>query len=153
MRGRNHRASTKETLLHEAIYFAEEWYFELRGKASAGILETPAKKEITFREVADHFIKEYTVITEGQRSPAWVRGHGDRLRVHLLPFLGDLPISQVTGGKVQEYRVFRMTPKTEKNPNAKDNRPFKGGEIPAPKTLHNEIVTLRPVLKTAVRHG
>lgn len=152
-RGHNYRASTKETFLHEAIHFAEEWYFDLRGKASVGVLEKPAKKEITFREVADQFIKEYTVITEGQRSPAWVRGHNDRLRVHLLPFLGDLPISQVTGGKVQEYRVHRMTPLTEKNPNAKDNRPFKEGEIPAPKTLHNEIVTLRQVLKTAVRHG
>lgn len=152
-RGYNYRASTKETLLHEAINYAEEWYFDLRGKSSAGQLEQPAKKEMTFREVADQFIKEYSVITEGQRSPAWVRGHSDRLRVHLLPFLGDLPISQVTGGKVQEYRVHRMTPKNEKNPNAKDNRPFKEGAIPAPKTLHNEIVTLRQVLKTAVRHG
>jgi integrase len=155
LRGYNYRASTKETFLHEAIHYAEEWYFNLRGQASVGVLETPAEKqkEITFREVADQFIKEYSVITEGQRSPNWVRGHADRLRVHILPFLGDLPISQVTGGKVQEYRVFRMTPQTQKNPNAKDNRPFKEGAIPAPKTLHNEIVTLRQVLKTAVRRG
>lgn len=157
LRGYNYRASTKETFLHEAINYAEEWYFNLRGQASVGVLETPAEKqekqkEITFREVADQFIKEYSMITEGQRSPAWVAGHVGRLRVHLLPFLGDLPISQVTGGKVQEYRVLRMTPQTEKNPNAKDNRPFKG-TLPAPKTLHNEIVTLRQVLKTAVRHG
>lgn len=153
LRGRNHRASTKETFLHEAIHYAEEWYFELRGKASVGTLEQPAKKEITFREVADQFIKEYSVITEGQRSPLWVEGHIGRLRVHLLPFFGDLPISKVTGGKVQEYRVHRMTPLTEKNPNSKDNRPFKEGAIPAPKTLHNEIVTLNQVLKTAVRHA
>lgn len=157
MRGYNYRASTKETYLHEAIHYAEEWYFNLRGKASIGVLETPAErqekpKEITFREVADKFIQEYSVITEGQRSPAWVRGHADRLRVHILPFLGDLPVKEVTGGKVQEYRVFRMTPREEKNPHARDNRPFKGG-VPAPKTLHNEIVTLRQVLKTAVRHG
>ena len=153
LRGRNHRASTKETVQHAAIHYAKEWYFELRGKASAGTLEQPAQKEITFREVADQFIKEYTVITEGQRSPLWVEGHIGRLRVHLLPFFGDLPISKVTGGKVQEYRVHRMTPLTEKNPNAKDNRPFKEGAIPAPKTLHNEIVTLNQVLKTAVRHA
>lgn len=157
LRGYNYRTSTKETYLHEAIHYAEEWYFNLRGKASIGVLQTPAEKQekpndITFREVADKFIQEYSVITEGQRSPAWVRGHTDRLRVHILPFLGDLPIKEVTGGKIQEYRVFRMTPKTEKNPHARDNRPFKGG-VPAPKTLHNEIVTLRQVLKTAVRHG
>lgn len=153
LRGRNHRASTKETFLHEAIHYAEEWYFELRGKASTGTLDLPAKKEITFREVADQFIKEYSTITEGQRSPLWVEGHIGRLRVHLLPFFGDLPISKVTGGKVQEYGVFRMTPLAEKNPNSKDNRPFKEGAIPAPKTLHNEIVTLNQVLKTAVRHS
>ncbi len=86
-----------ETYLHEALHYAEEWYFNLRGKASIGAWETPAEKqekekEITFREVADKFIQEYSVITEGQRSPAWARGH-------ILPFLGDLPIKQVTGGK------------------------------------------------------
>lgn len=152
LQGHNFRTTTKEQFMHEAIRYAEDWYISLRGKASVGVLEQPAKKEITFREVADQFIKEYSMITEGQRSPAWVTGHIGRLRVHLLPFFGDLPISQVTGGKVQEYRVLRMTPKTEKNPNAKDNRPFKA-TLPAPKTLHNEIVTLRQVLKTAVRHS
>ncbi|MAM33825.1 MAG: integrase [Micavibrio sp.] len=157
LRGYNYRTSTKETYLHEAIHYAEEWYFNLRGQANIGVLETPAEKqekekEITFRDVAEKFIEEYSVIAEGQRSPKWIEGHASRLRVHILPFFGDLLISEVTGGKVQEYRVFRMTPRTEKNPNAKDNRPFKG-KIPAPKTLHNEIVTLRQILKTAVRHA
>lgn len=152
LRGHNFRGTTKEKQLHDAIQYAEDWYISLRGKASVGLLEQTIKKEITFREVAEQFIKEYSVITEGQRSPLWIEGHIGRLRVHLLPFFGDLPISQVTGGKVQEYRVARMTPPTEKNPHAKDNRPFKG-TVPAPKTLHNEIVTLRQVLKTAVRHA
>jgi integrase len=151
-KGYNYRTSTKEMFLHEAVRVAEDWYFDLRGQSSVGKLLPPSKKEITFQEVADQFIKEYSVITEGQRSPRWVEGHVGRLRVHLLPFLGNLPVSEVTGAKVQEYRVFRMTPKEEKNPNAKDNRPFKN-TLPAPKTLHNEIVTLRQVLKTAVRHG
>lgn len=151
-KGYNYRTSTKEMFLHEAVRVAEDWYFDLRGQSSVGKLLPPSKKEITFQEVADQFIKEYSVITEGQRSPRWVEGHVGRLRVHLLPFLGNLPVSEVTGAKVQEYRVLRMTPKEEKNPNAKDNRPFKN-TLPAPKTLHNEIVTLRQVLKTAVRHG
>lgn len=94
LRGYNYRTSTKETYLHEAIHYAEEWYFNLRGQASIGVLETPAEKQekekvLTFRDVADKFIQEYSVITEGQRSPAWIRGHSDRLRVHILPFLGD----------------------------------------------------------------
>jgi integrase len=152
LNGYNYRTSTKEEVLHQAVQFAEEWYFQLRGQASTGVLLPPQKKETSFREVAELFLREYAVITEGQRSPRWIQGHEIRLRVHLLPFFGDLPLSQVTGGKVQEYRVHRMTPSLEKNPNAKDNRPVKNA-LPALKTLHNEIVTLRLVLKTAVRHA
>lgn len=151
LKGRNYRNSTQETHLHHAIKVAEEWYYRLLGLNAVGQLAP--KKEITFREVAEQFTKEYTVMTEGQRAPRWVQGHDIRLRVHLLPFFGDMPISQVTVSKVQEYRVHRMTPKEDKNPKAEDNRPHKKGSIPAPKTLHNEIVTLRQVLRTAERHG
>ncbi len=160
LNGRNFRYSTKEKQLHNAIQFAEDWYISLRGRADLGLLPMPQTlepqeevvKEKAFREVADQFMKEYSIITEGQRSPRWVEGHAIRLRVHLLPFFGDLPISAVSSGKVQEYRVFRMTPRQEKNPHAKDNRRFKPTP-PARKTLHNEIVTLRLVLKSAMRHG
>src|SRR3989442_6395639 len=114
---RNFRYSTKEEQLHNAIQFAEDWYISLRGKAELGVLPPPQTaeaqngeaKERTFRDVADQFMKEYTVITEGQRSPRWVKGHDIRLRIHLLRFFGDLPISAVSSGRVQEYRVKRMT--------------------------------------------
>ncbi len=112
---------------------------------------TPTGTELTFRDVADLFMKEYAILTEGQRAPRWVQGHQIRLRIHLLPFFGDLPISKVDSAKIQEYRVMRMTPKEDKNPNAADNRPHKAGKVPAAKTLHNEIVTLRLVLKAALR--
>ncbi len=151
LKGRSYRNSTQETQLRHAIKAAEDWYFHLLGLNTIGQL--PQKKEITFQEVADQFMKEYGVMTEGQRSQRWVQGHDIRLRVHLLPFFGDMPISKITVSKVQEYRVQRMTPKEDKNPNAGDNRPHKKGGVPAPKTLHNEIVTLRQVLKTAERHG
>src|SRR5690242_9613041 len=99
LNGRNFRYSTREEHLNNAIQFAEDWYISLRGKAELGVLpasQTPEPqqeetKEKTFREIADQFIKEYSIITEGQRSPRWVQGHAIRLRVHLLPFFGDLP--------------------------------------------------------------
>ena len=144
------RISTKRLSLESAIAFAEHWYIDLHGKALAGIVED--KVEPTFRDVAGVFMQEYAVLTHGERSPRWVEGHAIRLRLHLVPFFGDLPISQVTSGRVQDYRVMRLTPRTEKNPNALDNRPFKE-KAPARKTLHNEIVTLRQVLKTAARRG
>lgn len=136
LNGRNHRTTTKQESLAHAKDVAEDWYFELIGKAKRGEL----KNEKTFKQAAERFVVEYETITQGERSPAWVRGHKDRLRLHLLPFFGELGLSEVTAGKVQEYRLHRI----ETSPT---------GKPPARKTLHNEIVTLRQTLKTAVRHG
>ncbi len=134
--GKMRRTSTKTDSLSHAKDFAEDWYLELAGKRRRGEL----KDEKTFKQAADRFAIEYETITEGQRSPDWVRGHKDRLRLHLLPFFGEFGLSEVTAGKVQEYRLHRIK-------NSKTGKP------PAHKTLHNELVTLRQTLKTAVRHG
>jgi integrase len=154
LNGQSCRHSTKETDLENAILHAEEWYLDLRGKAVNGAPVRPADENLekTFRDVAEVFLDEYAVITDGQRSERWIQSHAIRLRLHLFPFFGDLPISQVTSSKIQDFRVWRQTPRTERNPHARDNRPFKATS-PARKTLHNEIITLRHVLKTAVRHG
>ena len=134
--GKQRRSSTKESSLELAKQVAEDWYLTLRGKDRAGLLQT----EKTFAEVAKQFLKEYEIITEGQRSPRWVEGHGIRMRLHLLPFFGDCGVSEVTAGKVQEYRVHRISTS-------------RTGKAPARSTLHDEIVTLRQILKTAIRHG
>jgi integrase len=152
-KGRQFRASTKEDDLAQAKQFAEDWYLEVRGKMRAGVL--PEGK--AFAQAAEQFLKEYEVITEGQRSKKWVEGHGIRLRLHLLPFFGNLRLSEVTPGKVQEYRVHRMT--TRPDPSHSRKLPGNGGaasgsfKAPSRSTLHDEIVTLRQVLKTAIRHG
>jgi hypothetical protein len=65
-----------------------------------------------------------------------------RSRVHLVPFFGNLRISEITAGKIQEYRVHR-------HQEAMANR----GKPLGRSTLHQEIVSLRQTLKTAVRHG
>ncbi|MBW7909893.1 MAG: site-specific integrase [Alphaproteobacteria bacterium] len=150
LEGRNYRESTKKEKLEDAIHAAEEWYIALRGQAATEGLKAPEEQEPTFAEVAAQFMREYSILTEGQRSPRWVVMHEAILRVHLLPFFGDMPISEITTPRVQEYRIHRMTPRTEKNPHARDSRPFKA-KLPAPKTLHNEIVTLRLVLKSVLR--
>lgn len=48
--------------------------------------------------------------------------------------------SEVTAGKLQEYRIHRIGTSST-------------GKPPARSTIHDEIVTLRQVLKTAIRHG
>lgn len=134
--GRNQRISTHEESLAAAKDFAEDWYLELRGKHRRGEL----KKEKTFRDAARLFEREFEIITEGQRSERYVQSQKDRLRVHVVPFFGDRGLSEVTPGLVQEYRMHRReTSKT--------------GKPPARSTMHQEIVALRQVLKTAIRHG
>jgi hypothetical protein len=145
--GKQRRSTTKKESLQQAQAIAEDWYLTLQGKDRAGILASGNN----FRRAADQFLKEYGVITEGQRSPRWVEGHGIRLRLHLIPFFGDLPVSKISSGRVQEYRVHRMTTYNEPNPLSKTNRKPKN-KAPARSTLHDEIVTLRLVLKTAIRH-
>jgi integrase len=135
VQGKNHRTSTKAESLAVAKDFAEDWYLTLRGKQARGELIT----EKTFKHAAELFAREYEVITEGQRSPKWVDGHKARVRLHLMPFFGRLGLSQITAGKVQEYRVDRL-----KNP--------QNGKPPSFSTLHDEIVTLRLILKAAIRH-
>lgn len=142
------RASTKSDSLSLAKQVAEDWYLGLRGKLHAGVLKT----EKTFKEAASQFTREYEVITEGQRSVRWTQGHAIRLRIHLIPFFGEMGLSEITAGAVQEYRVHRMSSRGVANPHSLSNRPVTD-KAPALKTLHNEIVTLRQVLHTAVRHG
>jgi integrase len=138
MAGKNRRITTKEESLALAKEIAEDWYLELRGKHRRGEIKT----EKTFREAAEQFRREYEIITRGERNPAYVEGHKRRLDLHLLPFFGEMGLSEVTPGQVQEYRIHRLQKAMEEY-----------GKPPARNTMHQEIVCLRQTLKTAVRHG
>jgi len=122
--------------LARAKDFAEDWYLELRAKKTRGELLS----ERTFSQAVERFVKEYEIMTAGERNEVYVRGHKARLKNHLLPFFGSMGLSQVNSSAVQEYRIFRLND----DPNYKS---------PSRSTMHQEIVTLRQVLKTAIRHG
>lgn len=136
--GKNRRTSTKQESLAHAKDFAEDWYLELRGKSRRGEL----KDEKNFKEAAAQFEREYEIITEGQRNPMHVKGYMDKLRLHLIPFFGEMGLSEITPGQVQEYRIHRREKSMEQR-----------GKPPSRSTTHKEIVTLRQTLKTAIRHG
>lgn len=136
MAGKNQRTSTKEESLARAKEFAEDWFLELRGKLRDGEL----KREKTFKDAAERFVREYEVLTGGERNPKYAKDHEARLRIHLIPFFGTKGLSEITSGLIQDYRVFRLNPES-------------GAKIPSRSTMHHEIVTLRQVLKTAIRHG
>ncbi len=142
--GKNHRRSTKEESLAHAKDIAEDWYLELRGKSRAGLLKTGR----TFREAAAQFEREYEVITQGQRSPRYVQRNKDILRLHLLPFFGQMVLTEITAGLAQEYRIHR-----HENPIGRPRQKPESIKPPGRSTLHHEVVVLRQVLKTAHRHG
>ena len=134
--GRNRRASTKQKTLALALDFAEEWYFTLRGKKAAGTLVVGK----TFTQAAKRFTDEYEIMTEGERNAKYVQDHQARLRNHLIPFFGKMSVKDIIAGTVQDYRIFRLK-------NDPDYKP------PSRSTMRHEIVTLRLVLKTALRRG
>lgn len=150
--GRQRRTTTKEESLSRAKDVARDWYLSLMGKYRAGEL----KAGKTFREAAERFMDEFETITQGERSARYVRGHKERLKNHLLPFFGDKVLSDITPGMVQDYRIHRMKTGRKPRPDHPSSALAAGsGEVvkpPARSTLHQEIVCLRQVLKTANRH-
>lgn len=133
--GRNYRTTTGEDSLAHAKDFAEDWYLGLRGKSRAGVLETGKR----FREVAQQFLREYRVLTQGQRSERYIDRIEQILQGHLIPYFGDMPVHAIGSGDALNYRIHRA------------NNGYRG-KAPSRSTLHQEIVTLRQVLKTAQRH-
>ena len=63
--GKNRRTTTKEDSLSKAKEFAEDWYLQLRGKLRDGEL----KSGKLFREAAKLYLREFDIMTQGQRSP------------------------------------------------------------------------------------
>ncbi|WP_439634820.1 tyrosine-type recombinase/integrase [Glycocaulis sp.] len=134
--GRNWRVSTKHDSLSHAKDFAEDWYLELRGKARAGLLKGGKK----FKDAAERFLIEYPIITEGQRAESWIRAYQIKIRSIILPYLGNKYLSEINEQTIQDYRLHRA-------------QTCKTGKPPARSTIHQEIVAIRQVLKTAKRHG
>ena len=151
LKSREWRKSTKQKSLAKAKDVATDWYMDLTARDHFGTLRTGK----TFAEVARKFEEEYEAVTLGRRSPKWVQGHKDRIRLHLVPFFGKKTVAEITSGVVQEYRVHRMTePEGEKGARRENAKPTKKEwKPPARNTIHNEVVTLSMVLKTAQRHG
>jgi integrase len=170
--GKQHRASTKEDSLSRAKDIARDWYLRLLGKLVAGDLAEPTgaghglrdvgrylagefkdvgkrtggnRRGVTFEQASDQFLTEITALAKGERNPKYTYFKKITLNTHLLPFFKDMLVTEITPGVVQDYRVHRMTSRTDK----------KTGEVlrPARNTIHQDIVTLRQVLKTANRHG
>ncbi|MGA2388461.1 MAG: hypothetical protein ABSF97_05845 [Candidatus Sulfotelmatobacter sp.] len=123
----------RKTVSPGAKEIAEDWYLRLRGKLRDGEI----KSEKTFREVSEHYLHEFDIMTQGQRNQKYVEGQHWRCEGRLIPFFGNLGISEITAGKIQEYRLHRHQEALKEF-----------GKPPGHSTMHQEIVTLRQTLKT-----
>ena len=136
--GKNRRTTTKEDSLSKAKEVAEDWYLQLRSKLRDGEL----KSGKLFREAGKLYLREFDIITQGERSPTYARGQHARTDGHLIPFFGNMVLPEITSGKVNEYRIRRL----------EESKALRGKPL-AHNTMHQEIVTLRQIFKTALRHG
>ncbi len=102
--GKNRRTTTKEDSLSKAKEFAEDWYLQLRGKLRDGQL----KSGKLFREAAKLYLREFDIMTQGQRSAKYASGQHARANGYLIPFFGSMVLPEITAGKVNEYRVHRL---------------------------------------------
>ncbi len=174
--GRNYRQSTKQENLALALEYAKDWYLDrvaedrLRRRgalpaprdypAERPLLPKPrALGERSFQEAAAVFVHEFKTMTHGERNAEYVDSKERILRLYLNPFLGDDPISSITAGRIEAYRLHRLTPPSKAEA---ANYMIKGRELrgkprkwkrPSRSTLHGEIVCLRQVLKMANRKG
>lgn len=129
------RQTTGEADLDRAKDIAEEWYLDLRGKTRRGEI---VKKERTFGEAWELYLKDVRVLAIGVRTPKYVEVMEQRVRRNVLPFFGDKPLSQINRGLVQAYRVKRGEASLAAR-----------GKPPARSTMLQEIVHIRQVLKHA----
>ncbi len=171
--GVQRRSTTKEESLARAKDVARDWYLGLLGKYQSGGL----RKGKTFREVAERFMDEFETLNRDQRSPIYIQGHRQRINNHLTPFFGDMVLSEVTAGRVQDFRIHRTKTglsRVDQLKKAKLDReraeqirvakaqglklpPLPPEEEkhrpPSRSAMHQEIVCLRQILKFANRHG
>jgi integrase len=180
--GHNYRRSTRERSATRAMAFARDWYLDRLAEKRLGLLKPcrsvaaeagdtapapavhapPAKtritsasaKEKTFRDAAAAFLKEYGALTEGERNKEYAASKERIIRIRLLPFFGNLPLSQVTAGRIRDYRVHLMTPPEAAGARSggPDKQTHKAFKRPSRSVVHHDIVCLRQILKTAARN-
>src|SRR5260370_20169243 len=99
--GKNRRTSTKEDSLAKAKEIAEDWYLQLRGKLRSGEIKT----EKTFREASELFLREYDIITQGQRSRGYVEGQQRRSQLHHAPVFCPVRPSAISAASSPHSRI------------------------------------------------
>jgi integrase len=127
-------------------------------------LSQHSKTEKTFKQAARRFERENGFKAKN-RSDREIETRCMLLNAHLVPYFGELLISDIIPETIEQYRWYRLTPNNGAVPPSAENIRREIGALgemlrwtgrrdipPSRSTLHQEIVTLRQVTKTAIRH-
>jgi len=165
--GRNHRQTTGQESLPLAMEFAREWYedrvaedrMRRRGLMPSEDGRTRPRTarrrpgEKSFADAAHLFLRQYRTLVAGERNAAYVASKAATLKLHLLPYFGEFGLAEINSGRVQDYRIERLSPPADPQRRTRQLGGRRRWSRPSRSTLHKEIVCLRQVLKTAVRRG
>ena len=136
---KNRRTTTKEDSLSKAKEVAEDWYLQLRGKLRDGELKSgktvPRSREVVPARIRHH----HAGTTQSNLCARTARATNG----HLVPFFGQHGASR-DHGWARSTNIASIDSKSAR---------LMRGKPPAHNTMHQEIVTLRQIFKTALRHG
>jgi hypothetical protein len=111
---------------------AREQVLVVKGKVRGRLLTVaPTVTVPTLREFAPRFVEGYA--KANQQKPSGIAGKETILRVHLIPQLGDKPLTEIRNEHVQQVKADLRSK--------------------APKTVNNVLTVLGVLLKTAVSWG
>jgi integrase len=143
--------TTHETNRAHAIETAENAYDELRFKKKQGI---PVHSH-TFEDACREMLAEQKErMLVGERSPTHLNTYEMKLRT-LEPFFSRLPLQKIDADQLQQYKSYRIQQSvTRLKSSQKTARLGRvSGQSLSMKTLHNDFIVLRQILKVAKRKG
>lgn len=111
---------------------AEEFIEQARTEARQGRLNLPKARKTVFRFAEAAALYLARLSEEGGKD---LQAKGWRLRLHLVPFFRDMPISAITGSDIERYKQHRL------------------GETAKPGTVNRELAALSHLLNKAIQWG
>lgn len=105
------------------------------------------KTAFTFREAASQYIERLE-----QSNGRDLKSKRRKLKQHLVPFFGNLPLSGVSGFDIERYKKFRLESRAMKSCDSKGRSTYKNA-APSKATINRELAVVSHLFSNAVEWG
>jgi integrase len=128
---------------------AENFIAQVRTEARQNRLGLPKgrKTNLTFREASERYIHRLEA-SDGRDLESKQR----KIRQHLVPFFGNLPLSEISGFQIERYKKSRQESRAMKSHDASGRSTYKDSS-PAPATINRELAVLSHLFSKALEWG